>query len=101
MSYHDNHPTDPEKQAARHAREEALIPPEWLVERVANAVLARDYPNTSAQARAVLAEIAKHGKLVAREPSQNMLNAAVGKHSFWYAAAAAWDAAPQWPEGKK
>ena len=28
MSYHDNHPTDPEKQAARHAREEALIPPD-------------------------------------------------------------------------
>ena len=86
-------------------------PPEWLVTSVVlcmREVYALEHypPQRGAFAKweiddavAVLAEIAKHGKLMARKPTQDMMEAAT------YAEAnkltAAWDAAPQWPKEKK
>ena len=91
----------------------AIAPPEWLVEAVARAIfearpddksrLERSYEDFVIDARIVLAEIAKHGKLVAREPAEEMLK---DVDEPWRERDAQimrslWDAAPQWSEEKK
>ena len=87
-------------------------PPEWLVTSVVlcmREVYALEHypPQRGAFAKweiddavAVLAEIAKHGKLMARKPTPKMNKATNFPREPWmfynY-----WDAAPQWPEEKK
>ena len=86
-------------------------PPEWLVTSVVlcmREVYALEHypPQRGAFAKweiddavAVLAEIAKHGKLMAREMTQEMIEAAVHTNTGKFDAV--WNAAPQWPKEKK
>ena len=104
MSNHDNRPTDPLKQAERHAREGAPIPPEWLVEQIADLLVFDVHLLPKEKAHRILAKIAELGKLVARQTLEDLAGAVTGSgatHAEWVRIWRLIDAAPQWPEEKK
>ena len=81
-------------------------PPEWLVEAIALTALRERFGSDCRReeitefdtrtARAVLVALAKHGKLMGREPTKCVADGATDDE--YQVLLDNWDAAPQWPE---